>query len=353
MKKLLKRTGLTIGILAAVSVLGVFLDRADFSETDIALAYCLAVIVIAWLTFSFIFSLIATGLATVTYYFIFTDPYYAFSVYDMNYITTFIALSLAALIASALTLQARRSALLVREKEEETEKERYRANLLRSISHDIRTPLSAVIGTAEMLEGLTGPDDKRMALIRGIRDEADWLRSLVENILNLTRLQDGPASLRKQPEAAEEVVGSAIRHITQRLPRHTITVDMPEELLMAPMDGKLVEQVLINLLDNAAGHTPPEKSITVTVKGEPGAVRFLVADEGEGIAEEHLPKIFESFYTTRENHADAAHGMGLGLAICRTIVRAHGGEITARRNPNGGGSVFEFTIPTEEGDHKK
>jgi two-component system sensor histidine kinase KdpD len=345
------RAALTAGILAATSALGLFLDGADFPQTDIALTYCLAVIVIAWLTHNFIFSLIATGLATVAFNFFFTDPFFTFSVYDKSYIMTFITLAIAALLASSLTLHARRSAQIARQKEEETEQERYRANLLRSISHDIRTPLSAIIGTAEMLEGETESSDPRRGLINGIRDEADWLRSLVENVLSLTRLQDGSRALPKQPEAVEEIVGGAVRHIAKRSPERGIEVRIPDELLMIPMDAKLIEQVLINLLDNAVRCTAPGDGISVAVEKGDGEVRFSVLDEGTGIGEEHLPNLFKTFYTTRARHADAGHGIGLGLSICETIVKAHGGSITARNRPDRSGAEFVFTLPTEDGKH--
>jgi two-component system sensor histidine kinase KdpD len=346
-----KCAALTAGVIAAVSYLSVVLfSAAALPDTDIVLLYCLAVIVIAWRTHSFVYSLAATAMATASYNFFFADPYYSFNIYDTTYIYTFIALSIAALLASWLTLNARRSALTARLKEEEIEKERYHTNLLRSISHDIRTPLSAIIGTAEMLEGGTEPGDSRLKLIRGIRDEADWLRSLVENILNLTRLGEG--SLEKKPEAAEEVVGGAISHISRRSPGHRITVDMPEELLFVPMEAKLIEQVLINLLDNAARYTVPEGGISVVVKEGAGAAEFSVMDEGSGIDGEHLPNIFQTFYTTREKQADSGFGSGLGLAICKTIVEAHGGTITARNRIGQKGAEFIFTLPLEEERNK-
>jgi two-component system sensor histidine kinase KdpD len=171
------------------------------------------------------------------------------------------------------------------------------------------------------------------------------MRSVVENILNLTRLQED--SLHKQPEAAEEIVGGAVRHILRRSPEHRIEVDVPEELLFVPMDAKLIEQTLINLLDNAVRHTAPEDGISVAVTEGEGEAVFSVLDEGGGIDEAHLPNIFQTFYTTREKHADAAHGIGLGLAICKTIVEAHGGSITARNRAGRKGAEFSFNLPME------
>ena len=233
---------------------------------------------------------------------------------------------------------------------DETEKERYRANLLRAISHDIRTPLSGMMGTAEMLIGMTGADDPRYELLQGIQKSADWLHSLVENILNLTRLQDGKLSVDKQREAVEEVIGVAVGHIAARAPDHEISVDVPDELLLAPMDAKLIEQVLINLLDNAVRHTAPKREIGVSAElcDGGGAVKFTVKDRGAGIRKKDLPNIFMMFYTSHAKRADSKKGMGLGLAICETIVKAHGGGIEARNRRDGPGAEFIFKLPMED-----
>jgi len=235
--------------------------------------------------------------------------------------------------------------------QEETVQERYRSNLLRAISHDLRTPLSGIMGTSEMLMDMSKQSDPRYELAKQIYEDADWLHSLVENILSLTRLQDGRLTLNKQPEAVEEVVGGAIHHIMQRSPEHDITVKIPSDLLLVPMDAKLIEQVLINLLDNAIKHTHPGNEICVSAINDEkrNCVIFSVADRGEGIAKEDLPNIFKMFFTTHIKHADAQHGIGLGLPICDAIVKAHGGNISAQNRKNGLGAEFIFTLPMEVG----
>lgn len=236
---------------------------------------------------------------------------------------------------------------------EETARERYRGNLLRAISHDLRTPLSGIIGTSEMLMDMTSPQEPQYSLAKDIHREADWLHSLVQNILNLTRLQDGSLSLQKQMEPVEEIIGSAVAHIAKRAPEYEIHVNMPDEFILAPMDAKLIEQVLINLIDNAVIHSSPENEISITVvkNAQENAVGVAVRDRGTGIAESDLPHIFRTFYTSRPNPPDAGHGMGLGLAICETIVKAHGGSIEAKNRSDGAGAEFVFTLPLGEGEH--
>ncbi len=232
---------------------------------------------------------------------------------------------------------------------EEMAQERYRGNLLRAISHDLRTPLSGIMGTAEMLMNMTSGDDKRYPLITAIHKESNWLHSLVENILSLTRMQDGKLVLNKQKEAAEEVVGVAIRHISRRHPEYEIAVKVPDELLLVPMDARLIGQVLINLLDNAVKHSAPQDEIRVslTKDGNGDNAVFSVCDSGAGIDPADLPNLFKMFYTSRVKHTDAQPGIGLGLAICDAAVKAHGGSITARNRTDGPGAEFTFTLPLE------
>lgn len=233
---------------------------------------------------------------------------------------------------------------------EESEQEHYRGNLLRAISHDLRTPLSGIMGTSEMIMDMSKKQDPRYALADGIWKDADWLHSLVENILNLTRLDEGRLVLQKQPEAVEEIVGSAVEHIEKRAPEYDINVEIPDEVLIVPMDAKLIVQVLVNLLDNAVKHTPPDKNITVSIEKNEDYAVFRVADEGEGIAESDLPNVFKMFYTSKLNAADAKRGVGLGLPICEAIVNAHGGKISVCNGKNSG-AEFTFTLPLENKKH--
>lgn len=237
---------------------------------------------------------------------------------------------------------------------DETIQERSRGNLLRAISHDLRTPLSGIIGTSEMLMGMTKSDDPRYSLAEGIYKDADWLHSLVENILNLTRLQDGKLVIEKQLEAVEEVVGGSVNRIAQRSPDSEIAVSVPSDLMLVPMDAKLIEQVLINLLDNAVKNSPKANEISVTVsKDEDNRLAvFSVKDMGTGIAESDLPHIFQIFYTARSKTTDSRQGIGLGLSICEAIIKAHGGNIEAHNRTDGPGAEFVFSLPLEVTDNE-
>ena len=497
---ILKDALIMTSILAGASFVGLAFHTIRFLDTNIVVIYLLSVLMTAWLTHSFIFGFISSILATFLFNYLFTPPFYAFSVNDPNYIVTFIVMTFTALITSTLTSQAQKSSLESLKKEMETKalynltnhltdardihniseistkaisdcfrcnvaclcydenntpeqtfleqvfcagqirretgdihmiqkqidslrtgfyigdefyewpvygresilgiirmpkgpaekmdeaqsrlframlestalamdrfrsaelrmksreeiiKERYRANLLRAISHDIRTPLASIIGATEMLISITQRGDQGYIQAQSIKQDAEWLHALVENILNLTRIQDGKLEIRKQWEAVEEVVGEAVGQITKRAPDYDVSVRVPDNLFLVPMDAKLIKQVIINLLDNAILHTEPGKEIEVIV--HPGrnaqTAEFIVRDRGKGIKEDDLPRIFEVFYTANSKFADAKHGIGLGLAICEAIVKAHDGNIEAR-NRKGGGAEFIFTLPIK-GDRRE
>ncbi len=254
----------------------------------------------------------------------------------------------------ALAMDRLRVSALHNRSREETIQERYRANLLRAISHDLRTPLSGIMGTSEMIMDMSKQDDPRYDLASAIHKDADWLHSLVENILSLTRLQEGKLILNKQPEAVEEVLAVAIERISKQWPKYEIDVSMPNELLMIPMDAKLIRQVLINLLDNAIKHTPPDGEIGILVEKNENLhfAIFKVIDSGSGISQEDLPHIFQMFYTSHTQISDAKHGIGLGLTICDAIIKAHGGNIEVKNRINRTGAEFTFTLPMEVQIHE-
>ena len=231
---------------------------------------------------------------------------------------------------------------------EEAAHERYRATLLRSISHDIRTPLTGIIGTSEMLEDALKGDDYNRSLAESIRLDAEWLHSMVENILSMTRLQDGAIKLKKESLPVEEVIGGAISHIEHQYPGYDIEVVIPDEIIMVPMDPKLIEQALINLIGNSIKHSRPTDPICINVERSGKDAIFRVTDSGDGIAARDLPFIFQSFYSVENHNVTKNRGFGLGLAICEAIINAHGGTITACNRTDGHGAVFTFNIPLEE-----
>lgn len=339
---------LLTALMAAASVIGYMFRLFGFPETNIVIVYLLAVMIFSCFTTGYIPGILASISGTLAYNYFFTKPFFSLSVYDLSYLVTFVVMTAIALIASTMTSRVRQSALEAQRRAAETAQERYRANLLRSISHDLRTPLAGIIGASEMLMSMSDAGDPRFPLAEGIHKDADWLHSLVENILNLTRLQDGQLAICKVPEVVDEIIESALSHIQKRYPDREITAILPDDLLFVPMDAHLIGQVLVNLLDNAVKHTTLDNNIEISANKNGDEAIFAVRDNGEGIPETELSHIFQAFYTRQNNRGDAQRGIGLGLTICEAIVNAHGGTIRAVNRSDGPGAEFVFTLPLED-----
>lgn len=231
----------------------------------------------------------------------------------------------------------------------ESEKEKMRSNLLRAISHDLRTPLTGILGASStIIENVDTLDDTtKLELVSNIRDESQWLIRMVENLLSVTRIDD-TSDVTKTPEAVEEIVAAAIRRIRKRFKERKINVRMPEELLFVPMDGILIEQVLINLIENAIKHSGEDTLINVEIKTDESTAVFEVSDNGEGILEQDFPYLFKCYVPNGKKTSDSSRGMGIGLGICMTIIKAHSGTMEAM-NKEDGGAVFRFTLPLDGG----
>lgn len=231
------------------------------------------------------------------------------------------------------------------------EKEKMRANLLRSISHDLRTPLTSILGASSaILEQRDMNEEMRQKLTGDIRENAQWLIRMVENILTVTRISKETTTVYKTMEAAEEIVSQAVSIVRNRFPDCLIHVSVPNELLMVPMDATLISQVLINLLENAIKNSDEGALVLLTLKKKGDFARFEVCDHGRGIPEQLLSNLFELHSPHSESEdlgADSSKGLGIGLSICKTIIQAHGGEIEGC-NREEGGARFIFTLPLHQ-----
>ena len=229
--------------------------------------------------------------------------------------------------------------------------EQLRANLLRAISHDLRTPLTSISGNASNLisNGNDIDDATKKQIYEDIYDDSLWLINLVENLLAVTRLEEGRMNINLTTELVGVVIAEALKHIHTKSEKQKITVIQPDDLLLAKMDARLIVQVFINLLDNAIKYTPSDSQITITANRKGETVCISVADNGNGIEGEQKSRVFDMFYTGANQIADCRRSIGLGLSLCKSIINAHGGEITISDNlPHG--AIFTFTLPVGEVD---
>jgi len=243
---------------------------------------------------------------------------------------------------------------IAREKEESellAKNEKMRANLLRAISHDLRTPLTSISGNADnLLSNSDGFDaDTKHQIYTDIYNDSVWLTNLVENLLSVTRLEDGNMKLNKSAELIDEIIAEALNHINKRSVEHKITVCESDDIMLVDVDARLIVQVIINIVDNAIKYTPKGSEITISTQKNGKMLSVSIADNGNGIADDIKDKVFDMFYTGANKIADSRRSLGLGLALCKTIISAHGGEIAVSDNTSQG-AVFTFTLPVKEVD---
>lgn len=227
--------------------------------------------------------------------------------------------------------------------------EQLRANLLRSISHDLRTPLTSISGNAGIL--LSNDEniekEKRKQIYSDIYEDSLWLINLVENLLSITRFEEGTIKLRLNSELLDEIMAEALQHIDRKSSEHNIHVNITDELIIVKVEARLIMQVVINLVDNAIKYTPVDSNIYVNVHREETEAVVVVADDGSGIPEDSKERIFDMFYTVNARVVDSRRSIGLGLALCKAIITAHGGNIIVKdKEPHG--ALFEFRLPIEE-----
>ena len=227
--------------------------------------------------------------------------------------------------------------------------EQLRANLLRSISHDLRTPLTSISGSAGILLSSSDTLDEKnkKQLYTDIYDDSLWLINLVENLLSVTRIEDGTMQLNMTTELIEEVVHEALQHISRQGREHHIQVQQDNEFILVKMDTRLMIQVIINLIDNAIKYTPKGSHILIHVFKQKQEVCIDVQDDGPGITDEMKPHIFDMFYTGNMKVADSRRSLGLGLALCKSIVNAHHGTMSVLDNQPKG-AILRVILPVEE-----
>jgi K+-sensing histidine kinase KdpD len=339
----------TTVLVAAGTALAFFvLIRGPANLPDVAMLYLLIIMMVAawWGRGP---SLLAATLSVAAYDFFFVPPRFTFAVSDVRHVATFITMFVVGVIISNLTLRVRRQAEEharlgdeARVAAERARTEEMRSSILSAISHDVRTPLAAITGAATTLRASTGTleRDQQADLLDTIVEEATRLERLVANLLQLTRLESGTIHLKRDWVPIEEIVGGALTRLEDELAGRAVEIALPADLPLVSADPVLLEQVFINLFENAAKYAPGSP-IDVRAFARDGRVEVEVADRGPGLPAGAEARIFEKFF--RAPPIPAA-GAGLGLAISRGIVEAHGGRVSAE-NREGGGAVFRVMLP--------
>ena len=341
--------GRAAGILIAATLVGLLFSGLKIPEANIIAVYILGVLIISIITSSWMYSFLASVISVLAFNFLFTIPRFTLRAYDPSYPVTFGIMFLVALITGSLASRMKEYARESAQAAMQIEKEQLRADLLRSISHDLRTPLTSISGNASNLLSNENEfsQETRMQIYGDIYDDSMWLIKLVENLLSVTRIEDGRMDLRMSAELMDEVIAEAMRHTDRNRDGRKIEVSSDEVFILGKMDARLIVQVVINLVDNAVKYTPEGAQIRIHTGKKDGMVVVSVSDTGPGIPDEQKSKVFDMFYTGTNRAADGRRSLGLGLGLCRSIIRAHGGEIWVSDNKPQG-AVFTFTLPAEE-----
>ena len=352
-----KDSAICLVVLTAATLAGYAFKAFQLADADIIMLYIIAVLVISIFTSKMYFCLISSLVGVVLFNCFFTYPEFSLSAYDAGYPVTFVTMFITAFIAGTLANKLKRNILIAeqnaREKEEAAllaQNEQLRADMLRSISHDLRTPLTSISGNASTLisGGDTLDESARQQIYTDIYSESMWLIGMVENLLYATRIEDGRMQLNISVEILDDIVQEAVRHTERTHPKRNIIVDMYDEIIPVMADANLIVQVIVNLMDNAVKYSDEDSDVTVSVRRENAyAVVISVSDHGTGISDEEKEKVFDMFYTGGSRSSDSRRSLGLGLALCRSIITSHGGTISVSDNiPNG--TVVSFTLPIGE-----
>lgn len=337
-------------------------------ENNSALVFVLAVVLISLLTTGYIYGILASvvGAFCINYYFML--PYAAFSLSYAGYPVAMLSMLAISCVVCALTARVKLQAAEAVRRERNTKalyelneklneekaaiqlesaRETIRGNILRAVSHDLRTPLTAISGTVSVLLGSNEISEKNTAMLQDIKSDADALIVMVENLLSVTRIQDGTAPLKKREEMLEEVAGDAILTTRRRFPGCKVGLELSEDILFLPMEPMLIKQVMVNLLENAIRHSGDTEHITLHLFRQDDWAVVEVRDRGKGLSPEICRAVQTGQPLSPSLSGDSTRGMGIGLSVCQSIIKAHDGFFAAGNGPEGG-AVFRFGLPMEE-----
>jgi K+-sensing histidine kinase KdpD len=290
-------------------------------------------------------SLFTAALSALSFEYFLLPPVLEFTPLDFKHGISLVVFLVVAGVISGLAERTRRQNAAARTRELTIETERLRNSLLSAVSHDLRTPLASILGASTVLvqDGPRLDEAERLGLAESIAEEATRLNQLVTNILDAARLEGGRVAIKKRPEPLDEVVEAALARLHGRFGERPVKSRIPQAIPMVPMDAVLIQQVLVNLLENALKYSAAKSPLEVEAIREGATASVEVRDRGPGIQNEEASKLFERFYRGSGTRGRDG-GVGLGLTICRAIVEAHGGDISIR-NRDGGGAVAKFTLP--------
>lgn len=347
----IKNIVLTLIILSASFGISVLLLRVlDLSE-HITTFFAVAVFFVSLVTDGYLYGAVSAIAGVIIINYAFTYPYFGIDFTVPENIFSAVIMLIISFLASTLTTRVKHWQAL----KSEGEKERMRANLLRAVSHDLRTPLTTIYGASSSIVDNYDKlnDEQKKQMLRGITEDSQWLICMVENLLSVTRIDSGNVKLIKEDIVLEELIDSSIIKFKKRYPTQTVDVDIPDEIVIVPMDSILIEQVIINILENTVHHAEGFTRIVLKVFVIDKKAIFEISDNGCGIPKDRLETVFTGYNDRQDEPSDTRQrNAGIGLSVCASIIKAHGGTITAE-NSKKGGAIIRFALDiTEDADEQ-
>ena len=334
--------------LIAAFGLNLLLQTWFKTYTMTPMIFVLGVFLVSWRTQGYFWGIVAALISVLVMNYTFTYPYWEFDLISPECLSSAAVMLVVATLTGMLTTRIKQQEKI----RSEAEKERMRGNLLRAVSHDLRTPLTSIYGSCSaLIENYDGiPREKQLQMLSGIRSDAQWLVRMVENLLSVTRIDADTVKLAKHETVLEELVDTVLVKFQKHYPGQKVQVEIPEAFVSIPMDAMLIQQVLMNLLENAVFHAKGMENLWLRVEVKGKKAVFRVEDDGCGIPEEKIAHLFTGLASSEGAMDTSRSNMGIGLSVCSAIIRAHGGEIYAR-NRSQGGAAFSFTMEMEDSDN--
>lgn len=336
----------SIIILFGSFFLNLFLEFYFETQSLIPMIFVLGVFLISVRTKGYFWGIASSIISVLAVNYVFTFPYYAFDLITPECLSSAIVMLIVSITTGALTTK-----IIKQEKiKADIEREHMRANLLRAISHDLRTPLTSIYGscTAVMENYDFLKKEQQLKLLGEVREDAEWLIRMVENLLSVTKIDEKKVKLVKTPTVLDELIDAVLVKFHKSFPKQEVELELPDDFVSIPMDAVLIEQVLINILGNAVDHAKGMTELTLQVTCEDNIAKFTINDNGCGIPADRMKDLFTGYLDRNMDTSDSSRSnMGIGLSVCATIVKAHGSEIHAENRKEGGAS-FWFTLEMEE-----
>lgn len=335
----------TLLTLLVVFCVNLFLVEQFDTMTMTPMVFVLGVFLVSWRTQGYFWGIAASLISVLAVNWAFTYPYWAFDLISPECISAAVVMLIVATMTGTLTTRLKKQEKL----KAEAEKERMRGNLLRAVSHDLRTPLTSIYGACSaMIENYDHISrEKQLKMLTDVRSDAQWLTRMVENLLSVTRIDADTVRLATQDTVPDELIDALLVKFHKHYPDQKVHVELPDDFVSIPMDAMLIEQVLMNLLENAVFHAKGMQNLWLRVKIKGSKAVFSVEDDGCGIPEERLERLFTGLLDSEAPTDTSRSSMGIGLSVCRTIIKAHGSDIRAE-NRRSGGAAFSFTLDMEE-----